>query len=640
VTAPATPDLLARARERVRAGDLPGAERLCREILEADADNADARGLLGAGCLFMGKLSEAAEHLQRAVRLNPAFAAAHANLGIVLSVQGSLDEAVAHFRQALAINPFDVGTQIRLADGLAKQDRLEDAEAAYRQCARLAPGQARAHFGLGMALAGLGRLQEAEASYRQALRLSPDSVETMVNLANLLMNKGELDGAILQLRQALALRPDFIQARINLAHALTRHGEAGEAIALLQEALRLRPDSAEAHNNMGAALAALGRHAEADARYREALRLRPDDPDVHDNLGALCMKQGRLEDAMERFEQAVRLGPDHAEARLHRAMAWLLAGDFERGWPEFEWRWRSRGFQERRLPRPRWDGSPLTGRVILLYAEQGLGDTFQFVRYAPLLKARGASVIVECQEALVPILRGCAGIDRIVPRGQPLPDYDVQAPLLSLPGILRTSVDSVPANVPYLTADARLVEHWRQELCRVEGLKIGIAWQGNPKYPADRERSIPLARFAPIARLPGVHLVSLQKTYGTEQIKEVAREFSVTDFGTRLDEANGPFMDTAAIMMNLDLVVTSDTAIPHLAGALGVPVWMALPKMADFRYLLRRDDSPWYPTMRLFRQTEAGNWEEVFGRLAVELGAWQPRRATPPRRSPRPGEMS
>jgi Tfp pilus assembly protein PilF len=585
VTAPAMPDLLSRARDQLRAGDHAGAERLCREVLETDPDNADARGLLGAECLFMGRLAEAAEHLEKAVRFNPRFAAAHVNLGIVRTAQENPDEAAAHFRQALSINPLDARTLVRLADVLQKQGRLEDAAAAGRRAASLAPGEARAYFGLGMTLARLGRFEEAEGSYRQALRLSPDSVETMVNLGNVLIERGDLEGTIDLLRQAIALRADFTQA----------------------------------HINMGGVLASLGRYAEAAARYGEALRLRPDSADVHDNLGALRMKEGRLEEAMEHFETAVRLKPDHAEARLHRAIGWLVSGDFDRGWPEFEWRWRSRGFQERQLPRPRWDGSSPARRTILLYAEQGLGDTFQFVRYAHLLKALGANVIVECQEALVRILHGCPGIDRIVPRGDPLPEYEVQAPLLSLPGLLRTTVDTIPANVPYLTADPALVDRWRQELPGGDGLRIGIAWQGNPKYSADRERSIQLARFAPLARLPGVRLISLQKVHGTDQIAAVSRDFRVIDFGSRLDNANGAFMDTAALMMNLDLVVTSDTAIPHLAGALGIPVWLALPKAADFRYLLRREDSPWYPTMRLFRQTEAGNWDEVFERMARAL---------------------
>jgi Flp pilus assembly protein TadD len=585
LAAEATPDLLSRAREQVRAGDHAGAERLCREALETDPDSADARGLLGAECLFMGRLAEAAEHLEKAVHLDPRFAAAHANLGIVRTAQEKLEEAAAHFRQALSINPLDSRTLVRLADILHKQGRLEDAAAAFRRAASLAPGQGRAHFGLGMTLVRLGRFQEAEASYRQALRLGPDSVETMVNLGNVLVERGDLEGAIDLLHQAVALRPDFTQAHINLAHALMR----------------------------------LGRYAEAAARYGEALRLHPGSADVLDSLGTLRMKEGRLGEAMEHFEKAVSLKPDHADARLHRALGWLIAGDFERGWPEFEWRWRSRGFQERRLPRPRWDGSSPAGRTILLYAEQGFGDTFQFVRYAPLLKERGARVIVECQEPLVRILRGCPGIDRIVPRGEPLPEYDVQAPFLSLPGLLRTTLDTVPANVPYLEADPGLVERWRQELSGVEGRKIGVAWQGNPKYSADRQRSIPLLRIAPLARLPAVRLVSLQKMHGIDQIAAVSGDFSVIDFGSRLDDANGAFMDTAALMKSLDLVVTSDTAIPHLAGALGVPVWLALPKVADFRYLLRREDSPWYPTMRLFRQTEAGNWDEVFERMAREL---------------------
>jgi tetratricopeptide (TPR) repeat protein len=634
MTGRADPDALSLARQRVQAGDLAGAESICRQILDTGSDDADTRGLLGAACLSMGRLAEAAEHLARALHLNPGYAGAHANLGIVRAEEGALDEAVAHFRQALALNPLDAGTHARLADVLLRQDLPEDAAAGYRHAIRLAPDQARAHFGLGVTLARQGRWQEAEASYRQALRLKPDSAETHVNLGNVLVELGDLDGAIACHRKALAIRPDFAQAHINLGRALTWRRKPGEAIASLEEALRLRPESTEAHNNMGVALAALGRYGESAASYRRALRLRPDSPEVHDNLGALALKQNRLDEAVDYFERALTLNPDLADAHLHLALGRLIAGDFERGWPEFEWRWRSRGFRPRQLPRPLWDGSPLAHRTILLYAEQGVGDTLQFIRYAPLLKERGATVILECQKSLVRIMGSCPGIDRIVPRGDDLPDYDVQSPLLSLPGILRTTLATVPANVPYLFADPRLADRWRGVLSvardlkmsgvEIRGLKIGIAWQGNPSYADDTRRSIPLARFAPLARVPGVRLYSLQKMWGTDQLAGIADQFGVTDFGDELDEASGPFMDTAAIMTSLNLVVTSDTAIPHLAGALGVPVWVALSTAADFRYLLDRQDSPWYPTMRLFRQSEPGNWDAVFERIADELRRDQP----------------
>ena len=271
------------------------------------------------------------------------------------------------------------------------------------------------------------------------------------------------------------------------------------------------------------------------------------------------------------------------------------------------------------LSQPRWNGSDLEGRAILVYSEQGLGDTIQFIRYAPLVEQRGGKVLFECQPALMPLLANAQGIDTLLPRGGTLPSFDVQAPLLSLPGIVGTRPDTVPAAVPYLQANDKLVGRWRKELEPLRGFKIGITWQGSPTQGYDRLRSVPLTHLATLAAVPGVHLISLQKRIGTDQLRSMAGGFSVVDFGSRLDEESGAFMDTAAIMMNLDLVISSDTAVPHLAGALGVPVWLALPWVPDWRWLLEREDSPWYPTMRLFRQPRFGNWDGVFERMAEEL---------------------
>jgi hypothetical protein len=269
-------------------------------------------------------------------------------------------------------------------------------------------------------------------------------------------------------------------------------------------------------------------------------------------------------------------------------------------------------------PQPLWDGSPVEGQTILLHPEQGLGDIIQFLRYAPLVQERGATVLLGCPSHLRGLLANCRGIDRLIPDG-PLPPFDVHAPLGSLPGIFGTTPATVPGTVPYLFADAELTAHWQQELNHFSGFKIGIGWQGNPKYWGDALRSIPLIHFEPLARVKGVHFFSLQKGPGTDQLGAVANGFPVMDLGSKLDEASGAFMDTAAIMKNLDLVITSDTAIAHLAGALGVPVWVALPLVPNWRWLLHREDSPWYPTMRLFRQTERGNWQQVFERMVGEL---------------------
>jgi hypothetical protein len=267
----------------------------------------------------------------------------------------------------------------------------------------------------------------------------------------------------------------------------------------------------------------------------------------------------------------------------------------------------------RHFRQPMWNGESLGGKTILLYAEQGLGDTIQFVRYASIVKQHGGTVVVECQKPLVGLLEGCPGVDQLVAQGDDLPAFDVQAPLLSVPGILGTSVETIPARAPYLFAKAARVEPWRERL--IDGFKIGIAWQGNPAFRGDPFRSIPLRCFAPLAEIPGVCLVSLQKGAGTEQLAEVRDLFPVIELGSRLDD----FLDTAAVMGHLDLVITSDTAPAHLAGALGVPVWVALSFAPDWRWLLDRCDSPWYPTMRLFRQRELGNWDGVFQEIKEAL---------------------
>jgi hypothetical protein len=334
----------------------------------------------------------------------------------------------------------------------------------------------------------------------------------------------------------------------------------------------------------------------------------------------------------------------------------LLLGDFEHGWTDFDLRLTQPGIDRHDFVQPLWDGSALKGRTILLYAEQGLGDTLQFIRYAPLVKQGDATVIVECQPNLVPLLRSFAGIDHLLARGSTPPPFDVHAPLLSVPVIFRTSLETIPQTVPYLRANSHLVEQWRRELrmCDVRSVtfdvrspasnpahrtsyvalpfKIGIAWQGNPAYRDDCQRSIPLVHFERLSKVNGVRLISLQRGPGAEQLPVVSCQLSdnrqlttdnsfVLDLATRLDEKSGAFMDTASLMMSLDLVISSDTAVGHLAGALGVPVWVALPLVPDWRWRLEREESQWYPTMRLFRQTRRGQWVDVFDRIAEQLHA-------------------
>jgi Tfp pilus assembly protein PilF len=440
--------------------------------------------------------------------------------------------------------------------------------------------------------------------------------EAYNHLGKALRDQRRLAEAEACFREAARLRPDLAEAHYNLGVALLNQKRPAEAEASCREAARLLPQLAATHNTLGVALLDQHRLPEATACFERAVQLQPGNVEARNNLGNAFWHLGRFEEALASYAVALQAQPDFAEVHRNVALIRLLRGDFDRGWPEFEWRWRMPGVRPRTFSQPPWDGSPLQGRTILLYAEQGLGDTLQFIRYAQLARAQGARVVAECQRALLRLLARCPGIDQLVAPGDPLPPHDVRAPLLSLPYLFRTTLATIPAPVPYLEADPVLVEQWGRELAALPGFKIGINWQGNPHYPHDRQRSLPLQAFAPLAALPGVQLVSLQKGHGSEQLAAVAGAWPITDLGTRLDEAAGAFTDTAAVMKNLDLVVTSDTAIPHLAGTLGVPVWVALAKVPDWRFLLEREDSPWYPSMRLFRQQQAGDWGPIFRRIA------------------------
>lgn len=464
-----------------------------------------------------------------------------------------------------------------------------------------------------------GSFHQAVRIYREDLQADPDKAEGPFSLGNALMVHGLFAEAATSYDEAIRLRPDFAEAHNNLGVALAEQGQLAAAVAKYEQALQLQPDLAEAHYDLGNALLELDQLDAALKSFQEALRLKPDWAEAHANLGLALQRQGNVQEALAHYDQAIQLHSDFAAAHLSRAQALLLLGDFAKGWPEYEWRWQIPGVSSHPVRGSLWDGSPLAGRTILVWTEQGMGDTFQFIRYAPLVQAMGGRVLVECPESLVPLLVGCRGIDQLIARGSSLPIFDVQAPLLSLPGIVDTTLSTIPADIPYLFAPPKRVEHWRRELSSLRAIKIGIAWQGDPSYSGDRQRSIPLAHFAPLARLDGVLLISLQKGPGTEQLTRAAEDFRIMDLGSQLDETSSAFIDTAAVMKNLDLVITSDTALAHLAGGLGIPVWLALAWVPEWRFLLDRDDSPWYPTMRLFRQTQSGDWANVVRRMTVEL---------------------
>jgi tetratricopeptide (TPR) repeat protein len=537
-----------------------------------------------------GRFQTAIESIQRALVLNPGAGVYHCNLGLALEAAGRIDEAVVSFQRAVRWNP----------------NLME------------------AHANLGTIFLRRGKWDEARACFEQAIRLRPDYSVGHNKLGTALAELGQLEAAISCLRTAVRVNPEFVEAWTNLGNVLTLQEHLDEAIDCHREALRINPDHAEALSNLGEVLARQGKFVEAADCHQRAVRAQPQFATAYSNLGFVREQQGCFDEALGWQVQALRIDPGHAQAHFNRALLRLRQGNWREGWPEYEWRWRTKGYRPYSLPGPRWDGSPLAGRTLLLLSEQGLGDTLQFAHFVPLLKARGGKIIVQCQPALCRLLAGTIGIDGVVSQDSRLPDFDVEAPLGSLPAILRSTPETVSATVPYLRPDVKLMERWRQLLriptadigLRTSDLLVGIAWQGNPRYGNDHQRSIPLKYFARLAQIKGVHLISLQKGPGTEQLQCLTDRFV---FVFDIDEAGGAFVDTAAIMTNLDLVISSDTAIPHLAGALGVPVWLPLAKVPDWRWTLDGQDCPWYPTMRLFRQTRHGQWDDVFDRIAEEL---------------------
>jgi tetratricopeptide (TPR) repeat protein len=614
-------EALAIAVQHHQAGRLRAAEQIYRQILAIEPNHVDALHLLGVIANEVGEYEIAVEYIGRAIGLKQTDAAFHSNLGNAFKGQGKLDEAVACYRRALELQPNLAEVHHNLANVFKDQGRLDEAVAHYHRALELCPDYPQTYGNLGNVLTDQRKLNEAVACYRRALELKPDDVAARNNLGIAFQELGKLDEAVACYRRALELKPEFAEVHINLGNVFKGQGKLDEAAACYRRALELKPEFAEAHNNLGTVFQIQGKLDEAAACYGRAVELKPEFAEAHKNLGLAFQGLGRLDEAIARYRRALELKPDFPEAHMSLALAWLLTGNWQRGWPEYEWRWQTKNFAPRPFRQPMWDGKSLGGKTILLHAEQALGDTIQFIRYASIVKQHGATVIVECPQPLLELLEGCPGVDQLIGHGKELPAFDVHAPLLSVPGILQTSIESIPASVPYLLSKPAIAERWRQRLSALHGFKIGIHWRGRPGLGPWCRRDIPLALFSSLAAVPNVQWISLQKGATSDELAPLRDRLPILDFADDLDRSGGAFVDTAAVMANLDLVITSDTAAAHLAGALGVSVWVALPFAPDWRWLLDRSDSPWYPTMRLFRQTQWGNWHTVFEEITKALCA-------------------
>jgi tetratricopeptide (TPR) repeat protein len=511
--------------------------------------------------------------------------------------------------------------------------RHADALASFDRVILMSPEDATAHQNRALALIGLQRYDDALPSLDRALQLAPDRAVIHLARAKALVGAGQATQALASLDLALAGMPDDFDVHFQRGIALGILDRYEDAVASFDAAVALNPGSAEALNNRGALLVRLFRPAEALGDFERAMRINPDYADAYINNGNALRGLSRFPEALSSINSALSIRPDDPTATWSKALLKLSAGEFLEGWPLYEARLRLEPGRRLQRPfnRPRWTGAePIAGRTLLVWAEQGLGDTLQFCRYIPVLEEMGANVLFEVQPVLKPLLRSLRMRGTLIARGEPLPQFDLHTPLLSLPLALGTTLDSIPAAAaPYLSVDPTALRSWSERLATLPGLRLGLIWQGDTeaeKLSALQARSFPLAVTAPLARLEGVSLVSLQKGAGAEQREQV-------DFRERVAQLTEPsYMgpdeiatETAPMLKALDLVITADTALAHLAGALGGRVWLVLQDVPDWRWLIGRADSPWYPTMRLFRQRSPGNWAEVFDRMATELAALRKR---------------
>jgi tetratricopeptide (TPR) repeat protein len=570
-----------------RAGLLPEAEQLYRRVLQVYPQHFDSLHLLGVIAYQRGEYADAVRQIDAALKLNPDVADAHNNRGNALKKLGRLEEALASYNQAIAFKPDD----------------------------------APSFNNRGSVFKDLKLFDKAAADFDSAIGLKPDFTEAFNNRGNVLFELKRFEEALANYDRAIALKPDNADAFNNRGNTLKDLDRFDEALASYDRACKLKPGYAQAFYNRGTLLFALKRVEGSLADLNNAIKLDPNHAEAFYNRGCVLKELKRIDEAIADLDQAISLKPDYPDALWCRALCKLLLGRYQDGWTDYEWRWQTvqmmahrRAFRQRQ-----WGGkSDISGKTILLHTEQGYGDTIMAARYIPHVAATGARVILDVPIAVVPLLAPIAGVAQVVSKGQMLPSFDTHCPMMSLPAAFGTTLETFPGEVPYLSATSSYVEKWAQRLPQSGTRRIGISWAGNPQFMYDGERSIGLRRLLPLLSRQDVQFFSIQKDLRDGDVDILRANRQITQLGDAIDS----FADTAAIISSLDLVISSDTAVVHLAGALGKPVWILLQFVPDWRWLLDRDDSPWYPTARLFRQSERNNWNSVIPNVERALDAW------------------
>lgn len=566
--------------------------------------------------LAMQRYEDALSSYDRALSLKANYAEIHFNRGVVLRELGRDEEALVSYDRALALKPDYAEAHNNRGIVLELLSRPEEAIASYDRALNRNPGFTQAHYNRGNALRTLERYEDALASYDRALGCNPRYVEARINRGNVLRELRHLEEALADYDVALQLNPAYGEALLNRAIVLNALNRHPEALASLDRALALRPDHPDALCNFGITLRSLNRLPESLLAFNRALEFRPDYIEVYIERSVLMMHMRRFEEAYADIDHALTLEPAYPEAHFCEAAYRLVNAEFTRGWEKYEWRWKVKeAGMARVFSQPLWLGrEDIAGKTILLYSEQGYGDTLQFCRYAALVAALGARVLLEVQPPLRPLLARMRDPAQVFATGDALPAFDYQCPLMSLPLAFRTDSETIPAVTPYLSADPARVEAWRTYLGPTAKPRIGIAWSGRPAFRNDYNRSLRLNGLLPLLT-DFADFISLQKELRDHDREILATHPQIRNVGETLND----YDDTAALLECLDLVISVDTSVAHLAGALGKPTWVLLPYYPDWRWLLDREDSPWYPGTRLFRQPRPGDWDSVIARVATEL---------------------
>ncbi|MFC1842107.1 tetratricopeptide repeat protein [Candidatus Dependentiae bacterium] len=537
--------------------------------------------------------------------------------------EGNNSQAIYYYKKALEHKPNHLRTIFALGSLLYSESKFNEALECFEKAETLYPNSAQIYFNQSLCHMQKKDTDKTIECLKKAIEKNPDYKKAYNQLGSILHKNKRDKEAIEYLKKSLDKTPNAYNTIFLLAKCLRNVDNLESAKEYFIKAHKLKPESTIAMIELANTYNMLHQPEKAAELYKKVLEINPNQMATKYNLGYTLKKMGRVDETIKIYKEILKEKPDYAQAQFSLALAYLVLGDFQQGWETYEWRWKAYKENKRTFDKPMWDGSNPRGKTILLYAEQGLGDTFQFVRYAKLLKNMGATIIVAAQRPVVKLLQLCKYIDVVVPRGGTLPNFDYYIHLMSLPLQFKTTVDTVPDEIPYLYANPELIDYWKKELGPDKNFKIGICWQGNKGYRSQAlkhavaAKSMHASIFKPLAEIPGVSLYCLQKVNGEEQLKEI--DFEIHTFGPDFDKSHGRFMDTAALIKNLDLIVSVDTSVCHVSAALGAQVWTMLPNPADWRWMLKTNKTPWYPNMRLFRQKEYGTWENLMQAVKQEV---------------------